>query len=118
MLIEKSTKFYSISIVLLLQYFDQERRHSLPKIFGPYVRVYGHARTKMILVPPMVEISKNEDRTLITKNHELFNRTLFDFRLRLFPLPVLEKTRCFRFGVGIGSQKYDVAPIQAMLYSP
>ena len=45
----------------------------------------------MILVPPMVDISKNENRTLITKTHELFNRILFDFRIRLFSLPVFEK---------------------------
>ena len=91
MLIKKSTKFYSISIVLLLRYFDQERRQSLLKIFGPYVRVYGHARTKMILVPPVIDISKNKDMTLIAKTHELFNRTFFDFRFRRFPFPVFEK---------------------------
>ena len=67
MLIVKNKKIYNIGIILFLRYFDQGRRQSLPKIFAPYVRVYGHARTKMILVPPMVDISKNENRTLITK---------------------------------------------------
>ena len=61
------------------------------KIFAPYVLVYGHTRTKMILAADRIEKSKNEDRTLITKTHELSDEILFDFRLRCFQLPVSEK---------------------------
>ena len=61
------------------------------KIFAPYVIVYGHTRTKMIIAATSIEKSKNEDRTLITKTHELSDEILFDFRLRCFQLPVSEK---------------------------
>jgi len=61
------------------------------KIFAPYVIVYGHTRTKMILAATRLEQSKNEDRTLITKTHELSDEILFDFRFRCFQLPVSEK---------------------------
>ena len=61
------------------------------KIFAPYVIIYGHTRTKMILAADRIEKSKNEDRTLITKTHELSDEILFDFRLRCFQLPVTEK---------------------------
>ena len=45
----------------------------------------------MILATTRIEKSKNEDRTLITKTHELSDEILFDFRLRCFQLPVSEK---------------------------
>ena len=45
----------------------------------------------MILATDRIEKSKNEDRTPITKTHELSDETLFDFRLRCFQLPVSEK---------------------------
>ena len=61
------------------------------KIFAPYVIIYGHIRTKMILATTRIEKSKNEDRTLITKTHELSDKIRFDFRLRCFQLPVSEK---------------------------
>ena len=61
------------------------------KIFAHYVIVYGHTRTKMILAATRIEKSKYEDRTLITKTHELSDEILFDFRLRCFQLPVSEK---------------------------
>ena len=61
------------------------------KIFAPYVIVYGHTRTKMIIAATSIEKSKNEDRTLITKTHELSDEILFDFRLRRFQLPVSKK---------------------------
>ena len=105
MLIVKNKKIYNIGIILFLRYFDQGRRQSLPKIFAPYVRVYGHTRAKMILVPPMVEISKNKDGSLITKTNKLFNRTLFDFRFRRFPLPVFKKRATSGLKVRTGSRK-------------
>ena len=61
------------------------------KIFAPYVIVYGHTRTKMILAADRIEQSTNEDRTLSTKTHELSDEILFDFRLGRFQLPVSEK---------------------------
>ena len=61
------------------------------KIFAPYVIVYGHTRTKMILAGTRFEKSKNQDRTLITKTHELSDEIRFDFRFRSFQLPVREK---------------------------
>ena len=45
----------------------------------------------MILAADRIEKSKNEDKTPITKTHELSDETLFDFRLRCFQLPVSEK---------------------------
>jgi len=45
----------------------------------------------MILVATRIEKSKNEDRTLITKTHELSDEILFDFRFRWLELPVHEK---------------------------
>ena len=45
----------------------------------------------MILAATRIEKSKNEDRTLITKTHELSDEILFDFRLRRFQLPVSKK---------------------------
>ena len=45
----------------------------------------------MILAATRLEQSKNEDRTLITKTHELSDEILFDFRFRCFQLPVSEK---------------------------
>ena len=45
----------------------------------------------MNLVAFMMEISKNEDRTLIKKTHELSDEIRFDFRFRSFQLPVREK---------------------------
>ena len=45
----------------------------------------------MILSATRIEKSKNEDRTLITKTHELSDESLFDFRSRFFQLPVSEK---------------------------
>ena len=62
------------------------------KNFAPYVRVYGHTRTKMILAANSIEKSKNEDRTLITKTQDLSDDILFDFRLRCFQLPVSENS--------------------------
>ena len=61
------------------------------KIFAPYVIVYGHTRTKMFLATTMIEKSKNEDETIITKTHALSVGILFDFRLRRFRLLVSEK---------------------------
>ena len=72
----------------------------------------------MILVTSRIEISKKEDRSLITKTRELSDKILFDFRLRLLELPVFEKLAHFRFQVGNGSRKYDVAPVQGETYSP
>jgi len=45
----------------------------------------------MILAATRFEKSRNEDRTLITKTHELSDEILFDFRLRRFQLPVSKK---------------------------
>ena len=61
------------------------------KIFSAYVIVYGQTRTKMVIAATRIELSKNEDRTLITKTHELSDEILFDFRFRCFQLPVSEK---------------------------
>ena len=61
------------------------------KIFAPYVIVYGHTRTKMVLAATRLEKSKNEDRTLITKTDELSDEIVFDFRFGCFQLPVFEK---------------------------
>ena len=100
----KSWTFHSISIILRLRYFDQERHKSLSKIFAPYVIVYGHARTKMIL-----DIWKNQDMTLITKTDELFIWTLFDFRFRRFPFSVVEK-RPFPVWAPYNSMVYSIYP--------
>ena len=72
----------------------------------------------MILVATRIQKSKNEDRTLITKIHELSDAILFDFRFRNFELPVYGKIAHFRFEGGNGSRKYDVAPVQSQLYIP
>ena len=45
----------------------------------------------LILVADKIEKSKNEDRTLTTKTHELSDEILLDFRLRCFQLPVSKK---------------------------
>ena len=50
------------------------------KNFAPYVIVYGHTRTKMVLAATRLEKSKNEDRTLITKTDELSDEIIFNFR--------------------------------------
>ena len=115
---EKRMQFCTISPILLFWYFDHGRRQRLLKIFAPYGRVYRHTRTKMILATTRIEISKNEDRTLITKTHELSDEILFDFRFRWLELPVCEKLANFRFEVGNGNWKYDVAPVQGQLYKP
>ena len=75
------------------------------KNFAPYVIVYGHTRTKMVLAATRLEKSKNEDGTLITKTNELSNEILFDFRLRCFQLPVSEKQSTSGFEVPTGSRK-------------
>ena len=72
----------------------------------------------MILVTSRIEISKKEDRSLITKTRELSDKILSDFPLRLLELPVFEKLAHFRFQVGNGSRKYDVAPVHGETYSP
>ena len=87
----KKIKFQVVSQVSVWWYFEQGWRQRLLKNFAPYVLVYGHARTTMTLVATRIEKSKNEDRTLITKTHELSDEILFDFRLRCFQLPVSEK---------------------------
>ena len=87
----KRIKFQVVSKISVWWYFEQGRRQRLLKIFAPYVLVYGHTRTKMVLVVTRIEISKNEDRTLITKTHELSDEILFDFRFRWLELPVFEK---------------------------
>ena len=45
----------------------------------------------MILVAKRIDKSKNEDRTFVTKTHELSDEILFDFRFRWLELPVHEK---------------------------
>ena len=82
MLGEKRIRFCNVSHILLFRYFEQERCQRLLKIFAPYVTVYGHTRTKMILAATRFEKSKNEDRTLITKTHGLSDEIFFDFRFR------------------------------------
>ena len=82
MLVEKRTKICNGSAILLFRYFEQERRQSALKNFAPYARVYGHARTKMVLGNSRIMESKNQVRTLVTKTHELSNEVLFDFRFR------------------------------------
>ena len=82
MLDEKRKKFCFGGAILLFRYFEQGRRQSDLKIFAPYARVYGHTRTKMVLVDFRIKKSKNEVRTLITKTQELSNEILFDFRFR------------------------------------
>ena len=62
----------------------------------PEVRNFGtgsqkYSRSKENLVVTRIEISKNEDRTFITKTHELSDGILFDLRFRCFQLPVSEK---------------------------
>ena len=84
MLDEKRMKFCTGSPILLFWYFDDGRRQRLLKIFAPYGRVYRHTRTKTILAITRVEKSKNEDRTSITKTHELSDEILFNFRSRCF----------------------------------
>ena len=88
------------------------------KIFAPYVIVYGHIRSKMILAADRIEKSRNEDRTLITKTHKLSDEILFDFRLRCFQLPVSEKQLTSGLGVETGSRKVDGAKVQVELYTP
>ena len=75
------------------------------KIFAPYVTVYGHTQTKMILAANRFEKSKNEDRTLITKTDELSDEIFFDFRFRSFQLPVSEKQPTSGLEVSTGSRK-------------
>ena len=87
----KKIKFQVVSQVSVWWYFEQGWRQRLLKNFAPYVLVYGHARTNMILVATRIQKSKNEDRTLITKIHELSDAILFDFRFRWLQLPVSEK---------------------------
>ena len=88
----KRIKFQVISKISVRWYFEQEWRQRLLKKFAPHVLVYGHTRIKMILVATRIEKSKNEDRSLITKIHELSDEILFDFRFRWLELPVWEKT--------------------------
>ena len=94
---EKRIQFCSVSPILLFEYFEQGRRQRLLKIFAPYVTVYGHTRTKMILAATRFEKSKNEDGALITETDELSDEIFFDFRFGYFQLPVSEKTTNFRF---------------------
>ena len=108
MLNEKRIQFCSVSHILFFRYFDQGRRQGLLKIFAPYVIVYGHTRPKMILAATRIEESKNEDMTLITK--------LMSFPIDTFRLPItmigtsgFRKTVYFRFEIGNGSRKVDVA---------
>ena len=82
MIDEKRIQFCNVSHILLFRYFEQERCQRLLKIFAPYVTVYGHTRTKMVLAATRFEKSKNEDRTLITKTHGLSDEIFFDFRFR------------------------------------
>ena len=88
---EKRIQFCSVSPILLFEYFEQGRRQRLLKIVAPYVTVYGHNQTKMILAANRFEQSKNEDRTFITKTDELSDEIVFDFRFGCFQLPVFEK---------------------------
>ena len=55
----KRIKFQVVSKISVWWYFEQGRRQRLLKIFAPYVLVYGHTRTKMVLVVTRIEISKN-----------------------------------------------------------
>ena len=88
------------------------------KIFAPYVTVYGHTRTKMILATTRIEKSKNEDTTLITKTDELSDEIFFDFRFRCFQLPVSEKQPTSGLEVPTGSRKVPHAIAQVELYKP
>ena len=114
----KRIKFQVVSKITVWWYFELGKRQRLLKNLASYVLVYGHTRTKMILVITRIEISKNEDRTLITKTHELSDEILIDFRFRWLELPVFEELAHFRSEVGNGSRKYDVAPVQGQLYIP
>ena len=110
---EKRMQFCTVSPILLFWYFDHGRRQRLLKIFAPYGRVYRHTRTKMILATTRIEISKNQDRTFITKTHELSDEILFDFRFRCFPLPVSGKqpTSGFDLSTGCGKLPHAIARI-------
>ena len=88
------------------------------KIFAPYVTVYGHTRTKMILAATRFEESKNEDTTLITKTDELSDEIFFDFRFRCFQLPVSEKQLTSGLEVQTGSRKVSHAIAWVELYNP
>ena len=91
MLDKKRIQFCSVSPILLFSYFEQGRHQRRLKIFAPYVIVYGHTRTKMILAATRFEKSKNEDGALITETDELSDEIFFDFRFGYFQLPVSEK---------------------------
>ena len=97
MLDKKRIQFCRVSPILLFSYFEQGRHQRRLKIFAPYVIVYGHTRTKMILAATRFEKSKNEDGALITETDELSDEIFFDFRFGYFQLPVSEKTTNFRF---------------------
>ena len=86
------------------------------KIFAPYVIVYGHIRSKMILAADRIVKSRNEDRTLITKTHKLSDEILFDFRLGRFQLPVSEKQPTSGLEVPTGSRKVPHAIARVELY--
>ena len=76
--------------------------------------IYSYIGSKIFeksMAPPLVKISINKDSTLIIKFDFLFVEHNFDFRFRL---PVFRKSAYFRFEVGNGSQKVDVAE----LYTP
>ena len=118
MLDEKRIQFCNVSHILLFRYFEQERCQRLLKIFAPYVTVYGHTRTKMILAATRFEKSKNEDRHLITKTHGLSDELFFDFRFRRFQLPVSEKQATSGFEVPTGSRKVPHAIARVELYIP
>ena len=88
------------------------------KIFAPYVIVYGHTRTKMILAATRFEESKNEDTTLITKTDELSDEIFFDFRFRSFQLPVSEKQPTSGLKVPTGSRNVPHATARVELFKP
>ena len=116
MLAEKRIQFCNASHILLFRYFEQGRCQRLLKIFAPYVTVYGHTRTKIILAATGFEESKNEDRTLITKTHGLSDEIFFDFRFRRFQLPVSKKQATSGFEVPPGSGKVPHAIARVKLY--
>merc|ERR1711917_18387 len=118
MLDKKRIQFCSVSPILLFSYFEQGRHQRRLKIFAPYVIVYGHTRTKMILAATRFEKSKNEDRTLITETDELSDEIFFDFRLGYFQLPVSEKQPTSGFKVSTGSRRVPHAIARVELYEP
>ena len=76
--------------------------------------IYSYIEGKIFqksLAPPLVKISINKDRALTIKFDFLLIGHNFDFRFRV---PVFRKSAYFRFEVGNGSQKVDVAE----LYTP